>query len=137
MDENKAWNILQIIPAQVGWKAVHCQVADSGQLEILSRAIVCWALVESTGGGNVGRTQVRGVVQQSRDLAVVGESRNAELLGEDGMGRKQYFLGYDDPDSHKESHFWIEQANGCQRTEMDQRTMKRNGSEGRAETESN
>ena len=137
MDENKAWHILQIIPAQVGWKAVHCQVADSGQLEILSRAIVCWALVESTGGGDVGRTQVRGVVQQSHDLAVVGESYNTELLGEDGMGRKQYFLGYDDPEAHKESHYWITQGNGRHKTETDKRSMKTNGSGVRAETEIN
>ena len=137
MDENKAWNILQIIPAQVGWKAVHCQVADSGQLEILSRAIVCWALVESTGGGDVGRTQVRGVVQQSQNLAVVEDSRNAESLGEDGTGRKQYFLGYDDPEAHKESHYWITQGNGRQQTDADNRSIKTNGSGGRAQTESN
>ena len=137
MDETRAWNILQIIPAPLGWKAVHCQVTDGGQLEILSRAIVCWALVRSTGGGDVGRTQVRGVVQQSPELAVVGESYNAESVGEDGMGRTQYFLGYDDPEAHKESHYWIKQANGRHKTATDNRSMKTNGSGGRAETERN
>jgi hypothetical protein len=37
------------------------------------------------------------------------------------MASNQYFLGYDDPDSHRESAYWIGQANRRLKSEKEQR----------------
>jgi hypothetical protein len=126
MNEHKSWKILQIIPAQGGWKAVHCQESKPKQVEISNRPIICWALVEAVGETAVERTQVRGIEQESSDLAVVEDLINTEEIGEDGTDRNQYFLGYDDPEAHKESDYWIKQANQRLRSEKEKRLEKKN-----------
>jgi hypothetical protein len=120
------WKILQIIPAHSGWKAVHCQESETSQVKISNRAIICWALVEGTSDNNVPRTEVRGVEQESNHLVIVGDLIKSDKIGEDGVDRNQYFLGYDDPEAHKESDHWIEQANARLKTERCKRAMQRN-----------
>ena len=126
MNEHKGWKILQIIPAQAGWKAVHCRESENKQIEISNRPIICWALVEPAGETAIVRTQVRGIEQQSDDLAVVEDSIDTEEVGKDGTDRNQYFLGYNDPEAHRESDYWIKQANDRLRTEKEKRLEKRN-----------
>lgn len=116
MHPSKAWKILQIIPAQVGWKAVHCQASVSNPIQIFNRPVICWALVEPIGEGSVVGTEVRGVEKQEDHLAVVEDLINKGENGQDGVDSSQYFLGYDDPSTHKESEYWIQQATGrCKR----------------------
>ena len=67
MTEDKNWKILQIIPAQPGWKAVHCEGLEHAEMKISNRSIVCWALVESVGGSAVGQREVRGIEQNAND----------------------------------------------------------------------
>jgi hypothetical protein len=110
MNEHNGWKILQIIPAQVGWKAVHCQESENRQIKIFNRAIICWALVEAVGESDAVRTQARGIEQDSNRLVIVEDLINTKEIGEDGIDPNQYFLGYDDPDAHKESDYWIKQA---------------------------
>ena len=110
MNSNKELKIKQIISAQRGWKAVHCAQSDNGQLAMFERAIVCWALVEQHGGSEGGRTEVRGMEQRFDDLIVVGNVIKAETIGADEVDCNEYFLGYDDPDAHRESQFWIGEA---------------------------
>jgi hypothetical protein len=117
MNENRRWKILQIIPAQGGWTAVHCQESKNHQIEIFNRPIICWALVEPVGEGADVLTEVRGIEQESNELVVVGDSINADGVGSNGTDRNQYFLGYNDPEAHEESDCWIKQANGRLRTE--------------------
>jgi hypothetical protein len=119
------WKILQIIPAHSGWKAVHCQESEDSQVKISNRAIICWALVEATGDNDVPQTEVRGVEQESNHLVIVGDLIESDTIGEDGVDRNQYFLGYDDPEAHKESNHWIEQANARIKTENCTRAMQR------------
>ena len=119
MNENTSWKILQIIPAQGGWTAVHCQESKNHEIKISNRPIICWALVEPVGETAVGRTQVRGVEQGSNDLSVVQDLINSEEVGGDGIDRNQYFLGYNDPEAHKESDYWIKQANDRLRKERE------------------
>jgi hypothetical protein len=126
MNEYKSWKILQIIPAQGGWKAIHCQELEDRQIEISNRPIICWALVEPVGETTVVRTQVRGIEQELNDLAVVEDLISTEDIREDGADRNQYFLGYNDPEAHKESDYWIKQANHRLRTEKEKRLEKRN-----------
>jgi hypothetical protein len=126
MNEYKSWKILQIIPAQGGWKAVHCQELEDRQIEISNRPIICWALVEPAGETSVVRTQVRGIEQELNDLAVVEDLISTEDIREDGADRNQYFLGYNDPEAHKESDYWIKQANHRLRIEKEKRLEKRN-----------
>jgi hypothetical protein len=126
MNEYKSWKILQIIPAQGGWKAVHCQELEDRQIEISNRPIICWALVEPVGETTVVRTQVRGIEQELNDLAVVEDLIDTEDIRQDGTDRNQYFLGYNDPEAHKESDYWIKQANHRLRTEKEKRLEKRN-----------
>jgi hypothetical protein len=125
MNEHKSWKIIQIIPAQAGWKSVHCRELENKRIEISNRPIICWALVEPAGETAVMRTQVRGVEQQSDDLAVVEDLIDTEEIGEDGVDRNQYFLGYNDPDAHRESDYWIKQANDRLRTEKEKRLKKK------------
>jgi hypothetical protein len=126
MNEYKSWKILQIIPAQGGWKAVHCQELEDRQIEISNRPIICWALVEPVGESTLVRTQVRGIEQELNELAVVEDLINTEDIREDGTDRNQYFLGYNDPEAHKESDYWIKQANHRLRIEKEKRLEKRN-----------
>jgi hypothetical protein len=125
MNEYKSWKILQIIPAQGGWKAVHCQELEDRQIEISNRPIICWALVEPVGETSVVRTQVRGIEQELNDLAVVEDLISTEDIRENGADRNQYFLGYNDPEAHKESDYWIKQANHRLRTEKEKRLETR------------
>jgi len=124
MNEYKSWKILQIVPAQGGWKAVHCRESENKQIEISNRPIICWALVEPAGETAIVRTQVRGIEQQSDDLAVVEDSIGTEEVGKDGTDRNQYFLGYNDPEAHRESDYWIKQANDRLRSEKEKRLKK-------------
>jgi len=111
MNVTNGWKVLQIVAAQSGWKAMYCQESANRQVKISNRVIICWALVDTTGAGDARRTEVRGIVQESNSLGIVGDSIATDKLGEkDGIGN-QYFLGYNDPDAHKESDYWIEQAN--------------------------
>jgi hypothetical protein len=119
MNENKNWKILQIIQAQDGWTAVHCQESKNHEIKISNRPIICWAVVEPVGETRVVRTEVRGIEQGSNDLAVVEDLINAEEVGGNGTHPNQYFLGYNDPVAHKESDYWIKQANERLRIERE------------------
>ena len=103
MNEYKNWKILQIIPAIV--------------------APMFGAAIETAGV----QTQVRGIVQQSNDLAVVEDLIRTDKVWEDGTDRNEYLLGYNDPDAHKESDYWLKQANNRLRTEKQKRLEKDNG----------
>lgn len=126
MNVSKGWKILQIIGAQAGWKAVHCEESENKEVKIFNRAIICWALVEPIGEGEVLRTEVRGVEQESNHLVIVGDLIKTDKIGEVGIDGNQYFLGYNDPEAHKESDFWIKQANVRLKTENDKRLTQRN-----------
>lgn len=119
MDKNKNWKILQIIQAQGGWTAVHCQESKDHEITIFNRPILCWAVVEAVEGTGVVRTEVRGVEQQSNHLAVVEDFINAEQVDGYGTDQNHYFLGYNDPEAHKESEYWIKQANERLRAERE------------------
>ena len=127
MIESKNWKILQIIPAPPGWKAVHCQESENRQVKISSRTIICWSLVEAIGESAIVRTQVRGIEQESNELVVVDDQINEEEVGENDIDRNQYFLGYNDPDTHKESDYWMEQANERLRKEKEKRLEREKG----------
>lgn len=124
MNEVKNWKILQIIPAQNGWKAVHCQESGDHEIKISNRAVICWALVEPVGESAVVQTQVRGIEQGASDLVVVDDLIKTEG-GEEEADRNQYFLGYNDPEAHKESDYWIEQGHDRFRTEKAKRLEKK------------
>jgi hypothetical protein len=125
MNEYKSWKILQIIPAQGGWKAIHCQESKNKEIEISIRSIICWALVEFVGESAVGQTQVRGIEQHSNNLAVVEDLIHTDKTWQDGTDLNQYFLGYNDPDAHKESDYWIKQAHDRLRTEREKRLQNK------------
>lgn len=110
MNVNTDWKIRQIIVTQSGWKAVHCRESDNGQIEISNRAVVCWALVEANGENDALRTEVRGIEQESNHLVVVGDLIKKDNVGVKGVDGNHYFLGYNDPDAHQESDYWIKQA---------------------------
>jgi hypothetical protein len=111
MNVTHGWKILQIIAAQPGWKAMYCEESANRQVKISHRVIICWALVDAIGAGDARRTEVRGIVQESNGLGIVGDSIANGSIGAVGENGNKYFLGYNDPDAHKESDFWIEQAN--------------------------
>jgi hypothetical protein len=119
MNVTHGWKILQIIAAQPGWKAMYCEESANRQVKISNRVIICWALVDAIGAGDARRTEVRGIVQESNGLSIVGDSIANGRIGAVGENGNQYFLGYNDPDAHKESDFWIEQANVRIKTEND------------------
>jgi len=125
MDATKRWKILQIVAAQPGWQAVYGQGSERSKVNISIRVIICWALVETIGADDALRTEVRGVVQESNQLIVVGDlittNKNRE---EDSMGN-QYFLGYNDPEAHKESDYWINQAHLWLKTNTGKRAEQR------------
>lgn len=110
MNVNKKWKILQIVAAQPGWKAVYCQESENKQVRISNRVIICWALVESSGADDAVQTEVRGTVQESNHLGIVGDLLTTEKIGAMEVSGQQYFLGYNDPDAHKESDYWLDQA---------------------------
>ena len=110
MNATQTWKIQQIIPAQAGWKAIYCQRSRSSEVRISHRVIICWALVEGGGDDAPRPTEVRGVVQDSNRLIVVGNSTAADTTTNGDATNNQYFLGYNDPDAHKESDYWIDQA---------------------------
>jgi hypothetical protein len=62
---------------------------------------------------------VRGIAQGSRDLAVVEDLINGKEVGADGRERNQYLLGYNDPEAHKETDYWLQQASERLRTEKE------------------
>ena len=111
MNVTKGWKILQIVPAQPGWEAVYGQVSDRNEVNISNRVIICWALVETIGADDALRTEVRGVVQESNQLIVVRDLIKTDKIGEEDAMGNQYFLGYNDPEAHKESDYWINRAN--------------------------
>jgi hypothetical protein len=45
----------------------------------------------------------------------------------DDTDRNRYFLGYNDPEAHKESDYWIKQGNDRFRTEKEKRLTKQRG----------
>jgi hypothetical protein len=110
MNSTKEWKINQIISAQRGWKAVHCAQSTNGQIAMFERAIVCWALVERYDANEAGKTEVRGMEQRFDDLVVVGDMIKVEIIPADELDCNEYFLGYDDPDAHRESQYWIGEA---------------------------
>ncbi|MGH7829703.1 MAG: hypothetical protein ACREP8_05950 [Candidatus Binatia bacterium] len=127
MNHSKSWKIIQIIPAQVGWTAVHCQEAKNHEIvQIYNRPIVCWALVEAVGETTAVPTQVRGIEQGSNDLAVVEDLIHSGEVEGNGRERNQYFLGYNDPGAHKESEYWIKQANDRLRKEREKTADENN-----------
>jgi hypothetical protein len=113
----REWKIKQIIPAPPGWKAVHCGESENGQVVMFNRAIICWALVEELGLGSEGRSQVRGMEQRSDRLIVTDDV----IETPDGVDCNQYFLGYDDPDGHRESEYWIGEAKRRLKREKEKR----------------
>lgn len=117
MNQHNNWKILQIIPAPAGWKAVHCEESENKEIKISNRSIICWALVEPVGENAVVQTEVRGIEQGSNDLAVVDDLIHIEEVGENNTDRNRYFLGYNDPEAHKESDYWIKHAQDRFRTE--------------------
>ena len=125
---SNGWRIRQIIAAQPGWKAVHCQESANGQIKISNRAIICWALVEAIGADDASPTEVRGVEQESNRLVVVGDLVKREKNVEEGGNGNEYFLGYNDPEAHKESDYWLEQASARLKRENDKREKGRNAS---------
>jgi hypothetical protein len=120
----KGWRILQIIAAQPGWKAVHCEESENRQVKISNRAVICWALVESVEEDDALRTEVRGVVQESSQLVIVGDLIKTDKNGDGGVDGNQYFLGYNDPEAHKESDYWVRQANLRLKTETGSKAEK-------------
>jgi hypothetical protein len=128
MTEDNPWRIVQIIPAQVGWKAVHCQSSTEKHLEISTLTVVCWAIVERGIGDNSGQTEVRGIEQRADALAIVADEIRSDGVGNDGVDRNVYFLGYDDPEAHKESAYWIRQGNHRLTAEKEKRAVRMAGS---------
>jgi hypothetical protein len=120
MNGNKEWKILQIIPAQVGWKAIYCQGSGNSEITVYDRPVICWALVEGVGNGLI-RTETRGIEQRSDRLVVVEDLISTEEMKENGIDPNQYFLGYDDPEAHRESDYWIKQANNRLKAEKEKK----------------
>jgi hypothetical protein len=106
---------------------VRCQESENKEIEISNRSIICWALVEFVGENAGVQTQVRGIEQDSSGLGVVEDLIHTDKVWQDGADRNQYFLGYNDPDAHKESDHWIKQANDRLRTEKEKRLQKKTG----------
>ena len=123
MNTKKEWKIIQIVPAQSGWKAVHCAESEKSQIVTFNRAIICWALVEDLGTNGPARTQVRGMEQRAEDLIIVDDLIEAETISADSMDHNQYFLGYDDPEAHRESEYWIGEARRRLKKEREHRAI--------------
>jgi hypothetical protein len=117
----REWKIKQIITAQPGWKAVHCGESENSQVVVFNRAIICWALVEELAVSEERQTQVRGMEQRVDELIVVDDAIKAERIPSDGVDCNEYFLGYDDPDGHRESEYWIGEAKRRLKREKEER----------------
>ena len=103
--------IRQIIAAQEGWNAVYCQRTTNGQIKIVRRAIICWALIDDPPDECAHGTELRGVEIRADRLVVPMNSSGLDQLTNFGNGRSaEYFIGYDDPTAHKESDYWLTQA---------------------------
>jgi len=126
MNATQTWKIQQIIPAQPGWKAVYCQGSNIREVRISNRVIICWALVETVGTDGALRTEVRGVVQDANRLIVVGNSTAADPMTNGDSTENQYFIGYNDPDAHKESDYWIDQAHARLKVEHGKTAEQKN-----------
>jgi hypothetical protein len=61
---------------------------------------------------------VRGIEQGLNDLAVVDDLIETK---EAGANRNQYFLGYNDPDAHRESDYWLKQGHNRVRSEKEKK----------------
>ena len=114
MTEQENWKILQIIPAQPGWKAVHCEEAANGEMRISNRSIICWALVEPIDRSVVGGTEVRGVEQGAKDLAIV-----ENLIKTNGQYRAESIFS------------WLRRPGGAQRIRVLGATRQSSGSQGK------
>ena len=110
MNFNKELKIKQIISAQRGWKAVHCAQSENGQLAMFERAIVCWALVEQHGGRKEAKRKCAGWSSDSTILSLSVILSRLEFIDADELDCNEYFFGYDDPDAHRESQYWIGEA---------------------------
>lgn len=64
---------------------------------------------------------MRGMEQRLDELIVIDDVINAETVASDGVDCNQYFLGYDDPDGHRESEYWIGEAKRRLKREKQQR----------------
>jgi hypothetical protein len=64
---------------------------------------------------------VRGVEQESDRLVIARDLITTNELGETVADGKQYFLGYNDPEAHKESDHWIKQAHERLQAEKEKR----------------
>ena len=106
---------------------MYCQRSNNSEVRISSRVIICWALVETVGADAPPRTEVRGVVQDSNRLIVVGNSTAADMTTNGDSAENQYFLGYNDPDAHKESDYWIDQAHARLRIEQSKTAEQKSG----------
>jgi hypothetical protein len=118
MNATKKSKILQIVAAQPGWKAVYCQEAENQRVKISNQVVICWALVEASGTDGEMQTEVKGIVQESNHLGIAGDFMITEKLDPGEMWDKHYLLGYNDPDAHKESDYWLEQAKVRLRSEQ-------------------
>jgi len=81
------------------------------KIDILTRPIICWALVEGAEEGGI-RTEVRGIEKDSGSRCVVADDfllstlDDLELHTEDVEPDRDfniYFLGYDDPGAEPEA----------------------------------
>jgi len=104
------WRILQIIPAQPDWKAVHCQQTEDKKIDVFTRPIICWALVEGAEKDAI-RAEVRGIEKDSAvrfrvvDDLLLSNLDDLQLRTEDENPDRDwnmYFLGYDDPGAEPE-----------------------------------
>ena len=59
------------------------------------------------------QSEVKGIVQESNHLGIAGD-----LIGAGEKLANEYLLGYNDPDAHKESDYWLEQAKARLRREL-------------------
>jgi hypothetical protein len=59
--------------------------------------------------------------QRSDELIVVDDLIKAETIPADGIDCNEYFVGYDDPDGHRESGYWIAEAKRRLQLEKEQR----------------
>jgi hypothetical protein len=64
-------------------------------------------------------------VQESSHLVIVGDLIKTDKNGEEGVEGNEYFLGYNDPEAHKESDYWIKQGTVRLKTENDKRAKQR------------
>jgi hypothetical protein len=59
--------------------------------------------------------------QRLDELIVIDDAIKAATIPSDGVDCNQYFVGYDDPDAHRESEYWIAEAKRRLKREKEQR----------------